>query len=187
MMYHISLLFNNFCILLLSEEGHEKPSLLSVNPGLIIWTIIIFVLLLLLLSKIAWKPLIKSLNDREASIKDTIENAEKQNKEAQELLEQNKKALSEANATVQKLINEGRDNANKIRDDIMKKANDDSRKMIEQAKVEIIQQQNSALEQLKDEISDIAIKAAEKIINTNLDANKQKKIINDFLNRIPKN
>ena len=187
MMYHISLLFNNFCILLLSEEGHEKPSLLSVNPGLIIWTIIIFVLLLLLLSKIAWKPLIKSLNDREASIKDTIEYAEKQNKEAQELLEQNKKALSEANATVQKLINEGRDNANKIRDDIMKKANDDSRKMIEQAKVEIMQQQNSALEQLKDEISDIAIKAAEKIINTNLDANKQKKIINDFLNRIPKN
>ena len=79
MIYYISLLLNNFCILLLSGgDGHEKPSLLSVNPGLIIWTIIIFVLLLLLLWKVAWGPLIKALHNREETIKTSLENAEKQ-------------------------------------------------------------------------------------------------------------
>ncbi|MFA5405691.1 MAG: F0F1 ATP synthase subunit B, partial [Ignavibacteria bacterium] len=132
MIYYISLLLNNFCILLLSEEGHEKPSLLSVNPGLIIWTIIIFVLLLILLKKIAWGPLIKALNNREDTIKTSLENAEKQMKESQELLEQNKKVLSEANAQAQKIITEGREIAGKLRDDIVNKANEESRKVVEQ-------------------------------------------------------
>ena len=187
MIYHISLLLNNFCILLLSEEGHEKPSLLSVNPGLIIWTIIIFVLLLILLKKIAWGPLIKALQGREDSIKTSIENAEKQNKDAQELFEQNKKALSEANIQAQKVINEGKEMALKLREEIVNKANEDSRRIVEQAKQEIEQQKISALQQMKEEISDLAIKAAEKIINETLDEKKQKKIVDDFLNRIPKN
>jgi F-type H+-transporting ATPase subunit b len=187
MIYHISLLLNNFCILLLSEEGHEKPSLLSVNPGLIIWTIIIFVLLLLLLKKVAWGPLIKALHSREDSIRTSIENAEKQNKDAQELLEQNKKALSEANMQAQKVINEGREMAIKLRDEIISKANEDSRRIVEQAKQEIEQQKLTALQQIKEEISEIAIKAAEKILDETLDEKKQKKIVQDFINRIPKN
>ncbi|MBI5401941.1 MAG: F0F1 ATP synthase subunit B [Ignavibacteriae bacterium] len=187
MIYHISLLLNNFCILLLSGDGHEKPSLLAVNPGLIIWTIIIFVLLLILLKKIAWGPLIKALHSREDSIKTSIENAEKQNKDAQELLEQNKKALSEANMAAQKVINEGREMAVKLRDDIVNKANEESRKIVDQAKQEIEQQKITALQQIKEEISDLAIKAAEKILNETLDEKKQKKIVEDFINRIPKN
>lgn len=187
MIYYISLLLNNFCILLLSGDGHEKPSLLSVNPGLIIWTIIIFVLLLLLLWKVAWGPLIKALQNREDTIKTSLENAEKQNKEAHELLEQNKKTLAEANSQAQKIIMEGREMANKLRDDIINKANEESRKMVEQAKKEIEQQKETAMAQIKDEISELAIKAAEKIINETLDEKKQKKIIDDFINKIPKN
>lgn len=188
MIYYISLLLNNFCILLLSGgDGHEKPSLLSVNPGLIIWTIIIFVLLLLLLWKVAWGPLIKALHNREETIKTSLENAEKQTKEAQELLEQNRKTLAEATSQAQKIINDGREMANKLRDDIVNKANEESRKVVEQAKLEIEQQKATALEQMKGEIADIAIRAAEKIIDETLDAKKQKKIIDDFINRIPKN
>ena len=187
MIYNISLLLNNFCILLLSEEVHEKPSLLSVNPGLIIWTIIIFVLLLILLKKVAWGPLIKALNNREETIKSSIENAEQQLKDAQELLEQNKKVLSEANAQAQKIIIDGREMATKLRDDIVNKASEDSRKIVEQSKQEIEQQKVTAMEQMKDEISDLAIKTAEIILNETLDAKKQKKIVDDFLNRIPKN
>jgi F-type H+-transporting ATPase subunit b len=169
------------------QEGHEKPSLLSINPGLIIWTIIIFVILVFLLKKIAWGPLIKTLNNREDSIKSSIENAEKQNKEARELLEENKKQLAEATGEARKIIETSRNAGNKLRDEILAKANDDTRKMVEQAKREIEQKEQSALEDLKEEISNIAIKAAEKIISETLDEPKQKKIIDDFLNKIPKN
>jgi len=169
------------------QEVHEKPSLLSINPGLIIWTIIIFVILLFLLKKIAWGPLIKALNNREDSIKSAIENAEKQNNEARTLLEENKKQLAESTNEARKIIDSSRNAGNKLRDEILAKANEDTRKMVEQAKREIEQKEQSALENLKEEISDLAIKAAEKIISESLDENRQKKIIDDFLNKISKN
>lgn len=174
-------------VFLLSEPGHEKPGLLSVNPGLIIWTIIIFVILLFILKMIAWGPLIKALNGREETIRTALENAEAQNKEAKILIEQNKKNLSEANAQAMKIINEGKEVANRIKDDIVNKANETTKKMIEQAKKEIEIQKDTALEKIKDEISEVAIKTAEMLINANLDAEKQKKLIDDFITRIPKN
>ena len=95
--------------------------------------------------------------------------------------------LSEANAKSMNIINEGKDTANKVREEIISKAHEDSRKLIDQAKEEIEQQKETALSEMKDEISNIAIKAAEKIINENLDSKKQKKIVDDFLTKIPKN
>lgn len=189
MVYQLSLLFNNLMIFLLSEpSGHsEKPSLLSVNPGLIIWQLIIFVVLLFILKKIAWKPLLDALHSREKGIKDSIEQAEQIKKESEELREQNKKILAEANAQSMKIINDSKDIANKLRDDLMAKAQDDSRKMLEQAKIEIQQEKESAMSDLRNEVSDLAIKAAEKIISENLDETKQKKIVNDFISQIPNN
>lgn len=186
MAYYLTLLFNNLLIFL-QDGGHEKPSLLSVNPGLIIWTIIIFVLLLVLLRKIAWKPLLGALTSREESIKNSLDNAEKLKKEAEELIEQNKKNLAEANAKSMEIINQAKEVANKLGDELKQKANEDAHKIIEQAKAEIEQQKNSAMDDLKDKISDIAIEAAEKIISESLDKEKQKKLVNDFLSKVPNN
>lgn len=176
-------------IFLFSEpSGHEEKSgLLSVNPGLIIWQIVIFILLLILLSKIAWKPLLTALHSREQGIKDSLDQAEQLKKESQDLMEQNKKILSEANAQSMKIINESRDAANRLREELMAKAQEDSRKLIEQAKTEIKQEKESAMADLRNEVSDLAIKAAEKIIKDNLDAGKQKKIVDDFISQIPSN
>lgn len=178
---HITLIF------LFSDPGHEKPSLLSVNPGLIIWTIVIFVLLLILLRKIAWIPLIRALSNRENTINSALENAEKQRKETEELLEKNRQILAEANASSMKIINAGKEAANKIKDDIITKANEESRKILEQAKKEIEMQKDSMIDKIKDEIADVAVRAAEKIIIDNLDTEKQKKVVDEFIKRIPKN
>lgn len=174
-------------ILLLGGDAHDKPSLLSVNPGLIIWTIVIFILLLVLLRKIAWGPLIKALNNREDTIRTALENAEKQNKEAQLLIEQNRKNIAEANAQSMRVINEAKETAGKVKDDIINKAKDDAKKIVDQTRVQIESMKDAAMEQLKSEISDIAITAAEKIINANLDKAKQKKIVDEFLKKLPKN
>ena len=159
--------------------------LLSVNPGLIIWQIIIFILLFFILRKIAWKPLLTALNSREQQITDTIEQAEALKKDAQELIEQNKKNLADAQAHSMKIINDAKEMANKMRDEILQKSQEESRKMLDQAKAEITQEKESAMADLRHEVSDLAIKAAEKIMNENLDEAKQKKIVNDFISQIP--
>lgn len=176
-------------IFLFSEPtGHEdKPSLLSVNPGLIIWQIIIFIILLILLKKIAWKPLLTALHTREQGIKDSIEHAEQLNRDSEALVLENKKILAEANAQSMKIINESKEIANKMREEMLAKTQEDSRKLLEQAKVEIKLEKDSAMSELRNEVSELAIKAAEKIINENLDENKQKKIVNDFISQMPSN
>lgn len=187
MFYYLHLLYNYSLILLFSEAGDEKPMLLSVNPGLIIWQLLIFVILLFVLRKIAWKPLLTALNSREEGIKDTISQAENLKKEAEQLIEVNKKNLAEANAQSMKIINDAKEVANKMRDDILQKSQEESRRMIEQAKLEINQEKETAMSDLRSEVSDLAIKAAEKILNENLDETKQRKIVDDFINQIPKN
>ncbi|HRI85811.1 MAG TPA: F0F1 ATP synthase subunit B [Ignavibacteria bacterium] len=185
MIYYLSLLYNYSFIFLFS--GDEKPMLLSINPGLIIWQLIIFVLLLLILKKIAWKPLLSALNSREQSIKDSIEQAENLKKEAENMIAENKKIMADANAQSMKVINEAKEMSNKIGEEIKAKAAEDSRKLIEHAKEEIKKEKESAMADLRNEVSDLAIKAAEKILNDNLDEAKQKKIVNDFISQIPKN
>lgn len=176
-------------IFLFSEPdgGHEKSSLLSVNPGLIIWQLFIFVVLMFILKKIAWKPILTMLHTREQGIKDSLDNAEKLKKDSEDLLEQNKKILADANAQSMKIINNSKDMANKLRDELMAKAQEDSRKLLEQAKTEINQEKESAMADLRNEVSDLAIKTAEKILKDNLDPDKQKKIVNDFITQIPNN
>ncbi|MFA5012350.1 MAG: F0F1 ATP synthase subunit B [Ignavibacteria bacterium] len=165
----------------------DKPSLLSVNPGLIIWTIIVFVIFLFLLKKFAWGPIIKALNKREQIIKEALENAEKQNKESAELIEQNKKVIAEANSQASRIISEAKDIAVKMKDEIVSKANEESNKNIEKAKQQIEAMKVSALEEMRGDITDIAFKAAEKILSKNLDREKQMDLINDFMSKIPKN
>ncbi|MBS1518778.1 MAG: F0F1 ATP synthase subunit B [Bacteroidetes bacterium] len=186
MIYYLSLLYN-YSFIFLFSGNEEKPMLLSINPGLIIWQMIIFVLLLILLKKLAWKPLLSALHSREQSIKDAVEHAENLKKEAEDIMVQNKKILADANAQSMKVINEAKEMSNKIGEEIKAKATEDSRKLIEQAKQEIKKEKETAMDDLRHEVSDLAIKAAEKIINDNLDEAKQKKIVNDFIAQIPKN
>jgi F-type H+-transporting ATPase subunit b len=186
-MHYLTLLYNWSVVLLFSEGGEHKGSLLTVNPGLIIWTIIIFVLLLFLLKKIAWKPLLTALHTREQSIKDAIENAEKLKAEAEIMIAENKKAMAQANAESMKVLNEAREAAGKIKDEIVHKANEQAKQILEQSKRDIQTEKESALSELRSEVADLAIKTAEKVIKENLDETKQKKIVNDFLNQIPSN
>ncbi|HEY5536938.1 MAG TPA: F0F1 ATP synthase subunit B [Ignavibacteria bacterium] len=183
----LSFVGHNLVFLFSGSEGHKEFGLLTVNPGLIIWTIIIFILVLLVLRKYAWKPLLKALNNREDTIKNALDNAERLNKEAKELMEQNKKNLDEATKQSMEIINEAKEMAKKEKDGIISKAGEEANKLIVRAKQDIENEKESAIEQMRDQISDLVIKAAGKIINENLDEPKQKKIIDDFLTRVSKN
>lgn len=161
-----------------------EGSLLSPNPGLIFWTAVTFILLLLLLKKLAWQPILTALDEREKNIKSAIDRAEKAKDEAEQTLEENKKALRNAEQESDRIIKEGKEYAQKMKDEIVEKANQEAKKMTESAKQEIENEKQRALMALRDEIADLAVKGAEKIIRTNLDAEKQKAVIEGMLEDI---
>ena len=174
-------------LMMLFSGGESSGSLLDVNPGLIFWTVITFVLLLLILKKMAWKPILTSLNERENFIKESVERAETAKKEAEELLELNRQNLAKAEEEAQKVIAQGRDYAENLKSQIIEESKKEAKKLITDASLEIERKNVEAFNSLKGEVASIAVQAAEKILRSNLDKDRQEKIVNDFINDLSKN
>jgi F-type H+-transporting ATPase subunit b len=161
--------------------------MLEINPGLMIWTIITFLLLLFLLRKLAWKPLIAALQKREDHIKLSINQAESKLEEAKQITDENRRQLAQAEEHSQKVIREGRELAEKIKSEIVDKAHQQSRHMVEQAKLEIEREKEAALLGLRGEVATLAMDVASKILGEALDGDKHRKVVDSFLNEMPKN
>jgi len=172
--------------LLVFSEG-EKGGLLSVNPGLIFWTTVTFIILLLLLRKIAWNPIMKALNERENIIKESLEKADRARLEAQKLLDENKANLEKAEKESQKIIEQGREFAEKLKNQLIEQSKTEAKKLVSDAAAEIERKNAEAFNSLKNQIAGIAIQAAEKIIKENLDKDKEKKLVDKLIDEIPKN
>jgi len=160
--------------------------MLDLDPGMIIWTWITFFLVLIILYKIALKPILGAIESREKAIRDDLEQAQRQRDEAEALLERHRQMMSGAEAEAQKMIKESQALAEKARQEILEKARQESNKLVEKAREEIEQQKNSALASLRAEVADLAIGAAEKIILQNLDEDKQKQVVDEYIKTIPK-
>ena len=160
--------------------------LVQPDPGLIIWTIITFLVLLFILKKTAWKPLIKALHEREETIANSLQKAEDAKSEAERLLKEHSEKIAKSEAESQRIINEGRQLAEKIRENITLEAKAASDKIIKDAKEEIEKSRQAALESIKSEISNIAILAASKIISENLNEKIDKKLVDKMIDDLPK-
>jgi F-type H+-transporting ATPase subunit b len=161
--------------------------MLNVDPGLIIWTIITFFILLLLLRLTAWKPIMKALAAREENIRSSLAKAEKARDDAERILLENKKNLEHAEEQVQKILKDGRVLAEKMRQEMTNKANDEARRMIAQAKDQIEREKQEALKELRAEVVHLAISAASKIMEEQLDEKKHKRIVDKFIDDLPSN
>jgi F-type H+-transporting ATPase subunit b len=168
-------------ILIFSEGGEKGGSPLDVNPGVILWTVVTFIFLLLVLKKIAWKPILNSLKERESFIKDSLEKADNARKDAEKLIADNKVNLVKAEEEAQKIIEQSREMAEKLKTQILEESKMQAKKMIADASSEIERKNNEAFNKLKSQVSEIAISAAEKIIRENLDKDKHAKLVNKYL------
>jgi len=165
----------------------EGGSLIDVNPGLIFWTVVTFLILLFVLKKVAWKPILTALDQREASIRESIERAEQAKAEAQKILDENKSNLAKAEDESRKLIEQSREYAEKMKNQILQEGKEQSKKIIEDAAAEIERRKETAFNELKNQIADIALLAAEKLLNEKLDPQTHKKITDKYINEITKN
>jgi F-type H+-transporting ATPase subunit b len=158
----------------------------EINPGLIVWTIITFVVVLVILRTSAWKTLLGALTAREEKIRSSLEQAERAQQEAARLLEENRKQLALADEQSQRVLREGRDVGERLKAEIMEKASGSARQMIEQARGEIAREKEKALLQLRAEVADLAISAAGKILDANLDSARHRKLIDDAIRDVSK-
>ncbi|WP_294346013.1 F0F1 ATP synthase subunit B [Prosthecochloris sp.] len=161
--------------------------LLDPNPGLIFWTTVTFVIVLFILKKFTWGPMLNALEEREKGIQDSIDRAYTAKEEAEEVLRKNKALLAKADSEAEKIVREGKEYGDKLRAEITEKAHTEAARMIASAKDEIEQEKRRALMELRTEVADLAVKGAEKIIMANLDAEKQKKIVDSMIQDLSQN
>ena len=140
--------------------------------GLFIWQIVIFVGLILLLKKFAWKPILDAVNDREEGIKNALLAAENAKKDMQNLKADNEKLLAEARAERDLMIKEAREIKEKMIADAKSEAQAQGEKMIEAAKASIESEKNAAMAELKNQVSSLSLEIAEKLLKDEL-SNKE--------------
>ena len=168
-----------------SEGG--KGGLLNVNPGLMIWTVITFIILVIILKMVAWKPILAALDKRENDIKESLAQAEKAKDDAKKILEENQANLAKAEEESKKIIEQSRTYAESLKEQLIKESKEQAKKILDEASSEIQRKKDAAFEELKGQIAEIAINAAEKIIRESLDAQKSKQVIDKYLNEVAKN
>jgi len=156
--------------------------LVTPEIGLIFWTTIVFLLLLIVLKKYAWKPILAAVDERNKSIEDALKAADKAKKEMLALNTDNERILTEAKKERDSLLKEGRE----IKDNIIAEAKDkakiESDKILITTKEQINNEKMKAITELKNQVAEMSIDIAEKILKSELsDKNKQKELIAEAL------
>lgn len=162
--------------------------LVQPDPGLYIWTIIVFLVLAFLLMKFAWKPLLAMLEKREENIKLALLDAEKARDELANVKEDTEKLLNEARTESQAIVAAGKKNAERMKEEIVDKAQSKSDVLIADAKKQIQLEKDRAITDVRAEVVNLSMQVAEKLIKKNLSKEDNLKLINESMNSIkPKN
>ena len=150
--------------------------------GLFFWQLLIFIFLLLLLKKFAWKPILDSVNERESFIKNAMLEADKARNEMASIEESNQKVLKEARAEREALLKDARATGAEIIAQSKIDAQTEANKIIAQAQETIRNEKRAAVNELKNQVAQISLEIAEKVIDKELDnKNKQAELVDNFL------
>lgn len=165
-----------------SEAAEGAPvDLLAPSTGVMAWTLIIFLLLLFVLSKFAFKPLFAAVEAREQALSDAIEGAKRDRAETEAALAQQRVQLEAARSEAQQIVADSRATAEKMRSDLLAQTKQQQEEMIEQARRAIEGEKAAAIADLRKEAVDLAIAGASRVIEQNLDSAGNRKIVESFL------
>ena len=165
-----------------AEETPKGP--FTINPGVSLWTLVIFGLLLLALGKWAWPAILKAVEEREKKIQAQIEAAEKANQDAQRVLADYQQKLAAARGEAQDLLAAGRAAGEKLREDIMARARAEHEELIDRARREIASEREKAVADLRREAVELSLAAAGKVIEKNLDTEADRRMVQEYLNSL---
>ena len=159
--------------------------IMDLNPGLTLWTAITFLLLIVVLAKFAFGPIVKLLDERERTIRDAIEQAKKERAEAERMLAEQKSSLAAAQREAAELAQKSKQEVEVMRQDLTARARKEAEDLVASARKQILDEKAKALAELKGQVADLAIDAARRLIQSSLDEKAQRALVEDYIAKLP--
>jgi len=158
--------------------------LVQVDPGLFIWTIVTFLVLLTLLAKFAWGPLLQALAAREETIRKSLDDAEKARTELERLNQQSEAIIRQSRVEAESIVAASRADAERLRGELREKARAEADGIVKNAERQIQLETARALEQIRNEAADLSVAIASKLIQKNLTREDNDRLIQDALKQL---
>jgi F-type H+-transporting ATPase subunit b len=164
---------------LLAQE--EKGGLLSLHPGLSIWTLVIFLIVFAVLAKYAFPKIVEAVEARERHLAELAQAAERDRAEAAALVEEHRRLVEETRGRVQEALNESRSTAERMRAEIVEQAQRERAELIARTHAELAAERAGNLEAVRREAVDVAMAAAERLVRKNLDTADNRRLVEEYL------
>lgn len=165
----------------MAQGGEGGGGLYDINTGLSFWTLVVFGILVFILGKYAWGPILAAVDAREKGIQSALDEAADRNEEASKLLAEHKEQLADARRQANELLAEGKAAGDNVRKEIEEKARAEGQAIIERARVEIQRERDAAIAELRKESVDLALAAATRLMQENLDQEKDRALVERYL------
>ena len=174
----------NLIYLALAEDAAHEPSIFGLDPGVSFWTLVIFIVLSVVLAKYAFPPILGYAAAREQRIQDALDEARRQREETETLLEQQRQELLTARQEALGLISEGKQAAERVREDMLARARVEQEELVTRARQDIERERQKAIESLRREAVDLALAAAGKLVGTRVDSAEDRRLVTDYLKSV---
>ena len=158
--------------------------LIQPDPGLFIWTIVTFLVLLALLAKFAWRPLLQALESRQERIRKSLEDADRARQELERVQQESAKIMQQARVEAESIVTQTRADAERLREELKQKAKDEADNILRNAQQQIQLQTRQAIQQIRHEVADMAVLLASKLLERNIAKEDNARLIDDTLRQI---
>lgn len=158
--------------------------LVQPDPGLFIWTIAVFLTLLLLLKRFAWGPLLAALEQRRAGIRKSLDDADRARKDLEQVQQESETVVQKARAEAETIVSTARADGAKLRDELRRQAQEEAQSILQNAERRIEQERDRALAQIRREAVDVSLMIASKLIRRNLTKEDNDALIDDALAQV---
>jgi F-type H+-transporting ATPase subunit b len=169
-----------------AKAADEESSnfLVSPNVGLMIWTLLAFIVALLILRKYAWPAITEALDKRQSAIEESIDIAERTREDAQQLLEEYRERLREARAQADEIVSRARKAGEVHERETLEKARTQREELLEQTRRDIDAETRRAIQEIRNEVADLTVLATEKVTRKSLTEADQKRLVEDALKEL---
>jgi F-type H+-transporting ATPase subunit b len=170
--------------LLAQETAAEERNPILPATNELFWGAVAFFLLLFLMYRTVWPQVNKAYQDRRANIEGKLEQAEKDRAEAEKLLERYRERLAAAEDETQRILEEARANAERVRKDLLAKADADAERQLERARQAIRSERDQAIRQLRGEVGTLAVELATRVVGDSLDRDRQLRLVDQYIDQL---
>jgi F-type H+-transporting ATPase subunit b len=160
--------------------------LLDLNPGLTLWTGITFLILILVLARFAFGPIVKMLDERERTIREAIEQAKKERVEAEKLVAETKDALQKAQREAAELGKRSQAEVETLRQELTARARQEADELVASARAQIQEEKGKAVSELRGQVADMAIEVARRLIPQAVDEKTHRALVDEYVKQLPK-